>query len=163
MEKKECIKYLESKLKSHGAQIYSYGGVEFIAIQNPYSDNHIAITFSDEEFSMEFTYQTARFSYGSEEDAILHITKYLTEQLCAVEIFLNGKPLFGGSRNTEGCKFSTVNDFTLFYACGNEQIAENLIGFMKNGNVSVKIFSWAGKYDKSFEIIVDGENLSIKE
>ena len=163
MEKKETVKYLEKQLATVGAKIYTYGGTEFIAIQNPYSDNHIAITFGEEEFQMEFTYQTARFSYGTEDDAILHVKKYITDKLCAVEIFLNGKPLFGGSRETATSQFKTVEEFAKFYAVGNEKIAENLLGFMTNGNVSVKIFSWSGKYDRAFEIIVDGDKLYIKE
>ena len=54
MEKKETVKYLEKQLATVGAKIYTYGGTEFIAIQNPYSDNHIAITFGEEEFQMEY-------------------------------------------------------------------------------------------------------------
>ena len=163
MERKETINFLHEKLKKYGANVYNYRGQEFIAIANPHSENHMAITFGEEEFAMEFTYQTARFTYGSEEDGALHAEKFLTEQLCAVEIFLSEKPLFGGSRETAGANFKTVEEFASFYAGGNEKIAENLLGFMKNGNVTVKIFSWANTYNRAFEIIVDGDNLTIKE
>ena len=163
MEKKECINFLENRLKKYGATVYNYRGVEFLAIQNPNSENHMAFSFGEEEFTMEFTFQSARFKYGNEEDCALHAEKYLNEQLCSVEIFLNGKPLFGGSRETALANFKTTSEFANFYACGNEQIANNLLGFMKNGNVSVKIFSWKGSFDRAFEIIVSGENLAIKE
>ena len=161
--KTNAIKILSKKLAPYGASVYNYRGTEFIAIQNPHSENHMAITFGEEEFAMEFTYQSARFKYGSEEDCAIHAEKYLTERLCSVEIFLSGKPLFGGSRETESAKFSTVEEFASFYAVGNQKITENLLGFMKNGNVSVKIFSWRGTYDRSFEIIVTDDELSIKE
>lgn len=163
MEKKECIKFLENRLKNYGATVYNYRGVEFLAIQNPSSENHMAFSFGEEEFTMEFTFQSARFKYGNEEDCAIHAEKYLTEKLCSVEIFLSEKPLFGGSRETALANFKTVSEFANFYACGNEQIANNLLGFMKNGNVSVKIFSWNGTYNRAFEIIVDGEDLTIKE
>ena len=163
MEKKDCIKFLENRLKNYGATIYNYRGVEFLAIQNPNSENHMAFSFGEEEFTMEFTFQSARFTYGNEEDCAVHAEKYLTEKLCSVEIFLNGKALFGGSRETANINFKTVEEFALFYSGENEQIANNLLGFMKNGNVSVKIFSWLGTFDRSFEIAVDGEKLSIKE
>ena len=163
MEKNNAIKFLEIELAPYGASTYNYRGTEFIAVKNPYSDNHMAITFGEEEFAMEFTYQSARFKYGDEQDSALHAKKFLTEKLCAVEIFLGEKPLFGGSRETEKCKFDTVEEFALFYAGGNEQIAKNLLGFMKNGNVRVKIFSWRGTYDQDFEIAVDGENLTISK
>ena len=123
----------------------------------------MAITFGEEEFAMEFTYQTARFKYGTEEDGALHAEKFLTEKLCAVEVFLGEKPIFGGSRETIGTNFKTVEEFACFYAGGNDKIAENLLGFMKNGNVTVKIFSWANTYNRSFEIVVNGDNLTIKE
>ncbi|MBR2337699.1 MAG: hypothetical protein IKA61_07140 [Clostridia bacterium] len=163
MERKECINFLQERLKKYGASIYNYRGQEFIAIANGNSDNHMAFTFGEEEFAMEFTYQTARFKYGNEEDCAMHAEKFLTEKLCAVEIFLSGKPLFGGSRETDGCNFKTVEEFAIFYAGGNEKIAENLLGFMKNGGVTVKIFSWANTYNRSFEIVADGDELTIKE
>ena len=163
MERKEAITFLHEKLKKYGASIYNYRGQEFIAIANPNSDNHMAITFGEEEFAMEFTYQTARFKYGNEEDGVIHAEKFLTEKLCAVEIFLSGKPLFGGSRQTDGARFKTVEEFAIFYAGGNEKIAENLLGFMKNGNVTVKIFSWANTYNRSFEIVVKDDILKIEE
>ncbi len=163
MEKTNAIKFLEKELAPYGASKYNYRGTEFIAVKNPRSENHMAITFGEEEFAMEFTFQSARFKYGNEQDGALHAQKFLTEKLCAVEIFLGGKPLFGGSRETEKCHFESAEEFALFYAVGNEQIAKNLLGFMKNGNVKVKIFSWKGTYDQSFEIIVDGENLTISK
>ncbi len=163
MKQKDCIKFLETRLKKYGATIYSYRGVEFLAIQNQNSENHMAFSFGEEEFTLEFTFQSARFKYGNEEDCAIHAEKFLNEKLCAVEIFLSGKPLFGGSRETENLNFKSVEDFALFYSGGNEQIATNLLGFMKNGNVSVKIFSWKGTFDRAFEISVDGDTLSIKE
>lgn len=163
MDKKECIKFLENKLKNYGANVYNYRGQEFIAIANPNSDNHMAFTFGEDEFAMEFTYQTARFKYGTEEDCVLHAERFLTEKLCAVEIFLNGKPLFGGSRETSNCNFDSVEGFALFYSGGNKQIADNLLGFMKNGGVTVKIFSWASTFNRSFEIVVNGDLLTVKE
>ncbi len=163
MERKEAINFLHEKLKKYGANVYNYRGQEFIAIANPNSENHMAITFGEEEFAMEFTYQTARFKYGTEEDGALHAEKFLTEKLCAVEVFLGEKPIFGGSRSTENANFKTVQEFACFYAGGNDKIAENLLGFMKNGNVTVKIFSWANTYNRSFEIVVNGDNLTIKE
>ena len=163
MERKDTINFLQERLKVYGANVYNYRGQEFIAIANTNSDNHMAITFGEEEFAMEFTYQTARFKYGNEEDGAIHAEKFLTEKLCAVELFLSGKPLMGGSRQTEGTNFKTVEEFAQFYANGNDKIAENLLGFMKNGNVTVKIFSWANTYNRSFEIIVNGDELTIKE
>lgn len=163
MERKEAINFLHEKLKKYGASIYNYRGQEFIAIANSNSDNHMAFTFGEEEFAMEFTYQTARFRYEDAEDGVIHAEKFLTEKLCAVELFLSGKPLMGGSRPTDGAKFKTVEEFACFYANGNEKIAENLLGFMKNGDVTVKIFSWSSTYNRSFEIVANGEQLSIKE
>ena len=161
--KTKAIKILSERLAPYGANVYNYRGTEFIAIQNPTSDNHMAITFGEEEFAMEFTYQSARFKYGTEEDGVIHTEKFLTEKLCAVEIFLSGKPLFGGSRETAKANFKTVQEFATFYAGGNEKIAENLLGFMQNGNVSVKIFSWLGTYNRAFEIIPTENGLTIKE
>ena len=163
MKKKDCITFLENRLKKYGATVYNYRGVEFLAIQNPNTQNHMAFSFGEEEFTMEFTFQSARFKYGNEEDCVIHAEKYLTEKLCAVEVFLGDKPLFGGSRETILANFKTATEFANFYACGNEQIANNLLGFMKSGNVFVKIFSWRGTFDRAFEIVVNGENLEIKE
>ena len=88
MERKETINFLYERLKQYGANVYNYRGQEFIAIANPNSENHMAITFGEEEFAMEFTYQTARFKYGSEEDGAIHAEKFLTEKLCAVDTVL---------------------------------------------------------------------------
>ena len=44
-----------------------------------------------------------------------------------------------------------------------EIIANNILGFMKNGGVSVKILSWSGKFDQEFEIAVNGEELTINK
>lgn len=163
MEKRESLQYVAEKLKKYGAEIYNYRGTEFIGIKNSNSDNHMALTFNDEEFCMEFTYQTARFAYGNEDDCVMHAEKYLTDKLCAVEIFLNGKPLFGGSREIIKEEIKSDREFANYYACGNEQIANNLLGFIKNGGVSVKILSWSGKYDQEFEILVEGEQTEIKK
>ena len=163
MEKKLAIKYVAEKLEKYGARVYDYRGTEFIGIKNPNSENHMAFTFSDEEFGMEFTYQTARFAYGNEDDCVLHAEKYLTDKLCAVEIFLNRKPLFGGSRQIPNAEFLSIKDFANYYAVDNEQIANNILGFMKNGGVSVKILSWSGKFDQEFEIVVNGEELTINK
>ena len=53
MERKETINFLHEKLKKYGANVYNYRGQEFIAIANPHSENHMAITFGEEEFAME--------------------------------------------------------------------------------------------------------------
>ena len=163
MTKKETIEFISQKLKGYGAEIYNYRGTEFIGIKNPYSDNNMAFTFSDEEFAMEFTFQTARFEYGKHEDATIHAEKYLTDKLCAVEIFLNGKPVFGGSRESSISTFKTAEEFATLYAGGNEAIEKNILTFASNGNVTVCIFSWSGKYDRKVEIIVEGETLKINE
>ena len=39
----------------------------------------------------------------------------------------------------------------------NEKIAENLRGFCKNGGVSLKIFTWNGKADRTVKISADGK------
>ena len=146
MEKSQAIAFIADKLKKYGGKIYNYQGTEFIGIKNPYSDNNIAITFG-EEMAMEFTYQTARFKYGDEQDLITHTEKYISGQLVAVEFFLNGKSVFGGSRSVENLKTDTAEDIALWYACGNEKIKDNLLTFFKNDGVSVKIFSYDKKHD----------------
>ncbi len=161
MEKNQSLNLIQQQLSIYGAQVYNYRGTEFIGVKNPYSDNNMAFTFGEEEFCMEFTFQTARFKYGCEKDCIIHAEKYLTDKLCAVEVFLNDKPIFGGSRETFSGDFTSVEEFATYYAVGNKQIADNLLGFMKNGGVSVKIFSWSGKFDKSFKIVLEDELLKI--
>lgn len=162
--KTQSIKFLSERLAPYGANVYNYHGAEFIAIKNPSSENHMAITFGEEEFSLEFTYQTARFKHENAEDGAIHAEKYLTEKLCAVEIFLSGSPIMGGSRECDVAKSKTVQEFAYLYAGGNEKVAENLLSFMQRGNVSVKIFSWLGTYDRAFEIIpTENGELAIKE
>ena len=163
MKKSKCIEILIKELEPLGAKIYNYRGTEFIAIQNPYCENHLAITFGEEDFQMEFTYQAARFSYDNPSDCVTHVKRYLSDELCAVEIFLSGKPLFGGSRESAKISLDSAEDFASFYACGNERISANLLGFMKNGGVSIKIFSWSGRFNRSFEIAVNGDELTVNQ
>ena len=148
MSKEESIKIVENGLKKYGANVYDYRGTKFIGIKNPCSDNNMAITFGETEMTMEFTYQSARFAYGNEGDLITHAEKYLTGKLVSAEFFLGGKPLFGGSRESGGAKFKTTQEMLVWYTGGNEKIADNLRGFLKNDGVTLKIRSWDGSLDR---------------
>ena len=114
--KDNVISFFAENLKSFGADIYEYAGNKFIGIKNPYSDNNLVITFDEDKFTMEFTYQASRFSYGDEEFALKVIKDYLNDKNLAVEIFLNGKSLFGGTRSIDGCDFNSGEEFAEWYA-----------------------------------------------
>ena len=86
MEKQEVINYIADKLSGYGAKILDFNGDKFIGVKNPYSLNDMAFAFYDEVFTMEFTYQTARFSYDDYEAAAIHAEKFLSGKLVAVEI-----------------------------------------------------------------------------
>ena len=105
---------------------------------------------------MEFTFQSARFQKDDLDGIACHAEKFLKNELCAAEFFLSGKSLFGGSRNTVGSDFKNLDELLLWYTAGNEKIAENLRGFCKNGGVSLKIFTWNGKADRTIDISTDG-------
>ncbi len=151
MDKENSIIYIAEKLKSFGANVYDYQGTKFIGIKNPYSDNNIAITFG-EDLAMEFTYQTAHFSYGDEDELIAHTAKYIKGELVAVEFFTGGKALFGGSRQTPKNRLKTATDVATFYAVENKEIADNLLKFFSQNDVVVKIFSFNGKADLELQI-----------
>ena len=52
MEKNQSLNLIQQQLSIYGAQVYNYRGTEFIGVKNPYSDNNMAFTFSEEEFAM---------------------------------------------------------------------------------------------------------------
>ncbi|MBR1867381.1 MAG: hypothetical protein IJ800_02240 [Clostridia bacterium] len=144
------LNFFAENLKTYGAGIYEYEGRKFIGIKNPFSDNNLVITFDPDHFTMEFTYQAARFSYGDEQFALRVIEDYLNDKNVAVEIFLNGKSLFGGTRSSENCDFTDNAEFAEWYLAGRTDVAGNLTGFLENDGVEVKIFSWSGKFDRVY-------------
>ena len=111
----------------------------------------MAFAFYDEVFTMEFTYQTARFSYDDYEAAAIHAEKFLSGKLVAVEIFYGGKPVMGGSREKPTTDISTKENFALWYAGGNSESAAKVLKFLNNGGVSAKVYSWSGADDKILE------------
>ena len=151
MEKQEVINYIADKLSGYGAKILDFNGDKFIGVKNPYSLNDMAFAFYDEVFTMEFTYQTARFSYDDYEAAAIHAEKFLNGKLVAVEIFYGGKPVMGGSREKPTTDISTKENFALWYAGGNSESAEKVLKFLNNGGVSAKVYSWSGADDKVLE------------
>ena len=119
----------------------------------------MAFTFDDDKFTMEFTYQASRFEYGDEDYAVKIAREFLSDKLCAVEIFLSGKAIFGGTRETAGANFRSAEEFALWYSAGNTEVAEKLKRFLANDGATVKCFSWSGKYDR----VARFENGSAKE
>lgn len=157
------ILYIEEKLKKYGANVYNYQGTSFIGIKNPYSDNNLAITFRENENVMEFTFQSARFAKNDLDGLILHTERFLKNELCAAEFFINGKSIFGGSRPTAGSDFSDFDELARWYTLGNEQAVENLKKFVYQNGVLLKLFSWNGKFDRTVTVKPDGktEDLNI--
>ncbi len=151
MDKQEVINYIADKLSGYGARILDYNGDKFIGVKNPNSLNDMAFAFYDEVFTMEFTYQTARFSYDDYEAAVIHAEKFLNGKLVAAEIFYGGKPVMGGSREKPTTDISNKENFALWYAGGNAEAAEKVLKFLNNGGVSAKIYSWSGADDKVLE------------
>ena len=149
MEKQEIINYIADKLSRYGARVLDYNGDKFIGIKNPRSLNDMAFAFYDEVFTMEFTFQTARFSYDDYEAAVTHAEKYLDGKLVATEIFYCGKPIMGGSREKPTSDITKAEDFALWYAGGNAEAAEKILGFLRGGSVVAKIYSWDGTNDKT--------------
>lgn len=156
------LQYIKSKLEKYGADVYDYRGTKFVGIKNPFSDNNLVITLGKNENVMEFTFQSARFPAEDLDGIILHAEKFLTDQLVAAEFFLNGKSIFGGSRNSEGADFKNIDEMLCWYTGGNEKIIENLRGFFKNEGISLEIFSWSGKKDRKVKILPDGKIEDIK-
>lgn len=151
MEKQEVINYIADKLSGYGAKILDYNGDKFIGIKNPVSLNDMAFAFYDEVFTMEFTYQTARFSYDDYDSAVTHAEKYLNDKLVAVEIFYGGKPIMGGSREKPTRDISVKENFAFWYAGGNAEAADKVLNFLNNGGVTAKVYSWSGLNDKISE------------
>ena len=148
--KEGVLDYFERELRPFGGGIYEYAGNKFIGVKNPFSDNNLVITFGEEEFTMEFTCQASRFSYGDENFAVETVKKYLNDEFVAVEVYLNGKSVFGGTRNSLGSDFKGGDGFALWYACGNRETADRIAEFLKNDGVEVRIFCWSGVYDRIF-------------
>lgn len=148
MNKEERIEKTRAALESFGARIYDYRGTKFIGIKNPYSDNNMAITFGDEQSTLEFAFQSERYEPTDVDDLISRAKKFLTDELVSAEFFLNGKSVFGGSRNSEGSRFKTTEEALDWYGGNNAEVAENLLKFIKSGSAQLKIASWSGRYDK---------------
>lgn len=155
MEKDKILNIIAERLKAYGAVLYEFNGTSFIGIKNPYSDNHMAITADEEKITMEFATQAARFALSDIDDLVIHAEKYLTDQLCAVEFYAANQPLFGGSRDVSGAKFSTSQQLALWYAANNEQTARNIIEFFGRGDVCVSVASWSGAYDRFVTVSKD--------
>ena len=149
MEKEKSIEYVQKELKEYGSQIYEYGGQSFIAIKNPYGKSHMAITFGEENMTMEFASQSARFAYGNEEDLVKHAAGYLNGELCAVEFYLGDQPLFGGSRTSDGMNFLNTEELSDWYAGGNKEIAANINEFLKKYQITVVCSRWTDLPDRA--------------
>lgn len=151
MEKREVITYIAEKLKSYGATVLDYNGDSFIGIRNPNSTLDMAFAFYDEVFTVEFAFQAARFSYDDYKDAPIYAEKLLTGKTVAVELFMQGKPIFGGTRETPD--ISRISDkvgFAKWYACGNETAETNILKFLSGESVSAQIFGWKESYEIKF-------------
>lgn len=156
MNKEDAIEYVQEKLKGYGSKIYEYQGERFIAIRNLSGKSDMAITFGEENMTMEFATQAARFAYGDEEDIVTHAGKYLKGELCAVEFYFDGQALFGGSRSAEGMNFKTTHDVADWYACGNSEITENIDKFLKEREVVVVCSLWTSSPDRTAKSCAGG-------
>lgn len=156
MDKQEAIEYVQNKLQEYGSKIYEYQGERFIAIRNGFGKSDMAITFGEENMTMEFATQAARFAYGDEDDIAAHAEKYLKGELCAVEFYFQGQPLFGGSRSSEGMAFKTTYDVAFWYSGGNTEIADNIDKFLKERETVVVCSLWTGLPDRASVSHADG-------
>lgn len=156
MKKEEAIEYIRNRLGKYGSGIYEYRGIRFIAIRNNFGKSDMAITFGEENITMEFATQAARFAYGNEEDAVAHAERYLKGELCAVEFFFEGQALFGGSRAAEGMNFSTTKEVADWYAGGNEEISANIDKFLKEREITVLCSLWTMEPDRKAKSSASG-------
>lgn len=157
MDKERAIEFIQKRLKEFGSEIYEYQGTRFIAIRNKSGKSDMAITFGEENMTMEFATQAARFAYGNEEDIAAHAEKYLKGELCAVEFYFEGQGLFGGSRPVGGIGFSTTKEVSDWYACGNEEISANIDKFLKEREITVLCSLWAATPDRKAKSCADGK------
>jgi len=144
-------------LKKSGAKIYEYEGVNFIAIKNTCGKSNLVVTFGDENMTMEFATQAARFAYGDEKSLVAHVEKYLGGELCAAEFFFNGQALFGGSRAVPERDFQTTSEVAFWYACGNAEVGANVDAFLKKQEVVLACSFWNEKPDLLFKSSSDGK------
>lgn len=156
MDKERVIEYIQKRLKEYGSEIYEYQGIRFIAIRNEFGKSDMAITFGEENITMEFATQAARFAYGNEEDAAAHAEKYLKGELCAVEFYFENQALFGGSRDAAGMNFSATKDVADWYAGGNEEISANIDKFLKEHETTVLCSLWTAEPDRKAKSSASG-------
>ena len=76
MDKERAIEYVAKALETKGAKIYEYSGRRFVAVLNENGKSNLAITFGDENMTMEFATQSARFAYGDENDLVAHTENF---------------------------------------------------------------------------------------
>lgn len=162
MNKEEAIEYIQNKLKEYGSKIYEYRGVRFIAIKNLFGKSDMAITFDEENMTMEFATQAARFAYGDEDDLAEHAEKYLKGELCAAEFYFECQPLFGGSRASDGMTFVTTRDVADWYACGNGEIAANIDKFLKEREIVLVCSLWTESPDRVASSRADGTMVDVQ-
>ena len=151
MEKHEVIAYIAEKLKDYGASVLDYNGDKFIGIRNPNSTLDMAFAFYNEVFTVEFAYQAARFSYDDYKDAPIYAEKLLSGKTVAVELFMQGKPIFGGTR--EKADISQINDkegFAKWYTCNNKEAEINILKFLSNEGVVAQVYGWQESYEIKF-------------
>ena len=155
MDKERAIEFIQKRLKEYGSNVYEYQGVRFIAIRNEFGKSDMAITFGEENMTMEFATQAARFAYGDEEDLVKHAVGYLNGELCAVEFYLGDRPLFGGSRTSDGMNFLNTEELSDWYAGGNKEIAANINEFLKKNSITVVCSRWTDLSDRA--VITDND------
>lgn len=156
MDKERAIEFIQKRLKEYGSNVYEYQGVRFIAIRNEFGKSDMAITFGEENMTMEFATQAARFAYGDEEDIAVHAERYLKGELCAVEFFFENEALFGGSRAAEGMNFSTTKEVSDWYAGSNEEISANIDKFLKEREITVLCSLWTAEPDRKAKSSASG-------
>lgn len=157
MDKEHAIEYVANVLGSKGAKIYEYSGVRFVAILNGNGKSNLAITFGDENMTMEFATQSARFAYGDEDDLVAHTEKFLSGELCAVEFYHGETALFGGSRIMPEKPFDTTSELAAWYACGNAEAEKSIDEFLKKNEIVVVCAVWTVEDDLMERSSADGK------
>ena len=157
MDKEQAIEYVEKALESKGAKIYEYSGTRFVAVLNTNGKSNLAITFGDENMTMEFATQSARFAYGDEDDLVAHTERFLAGELCAVEFYHGETALFGGSRVMPEKPFETTSELAAWYACGNAEVAKNVDDFLKKNEIVVVCAVWSAASDLAEKSSSDGK------
>ena len=157
MDKERAIEYVAKALETKGAKIYEYSGQRFVAVLNENGKSNLAITFGDENMTMEFATQSARFAYGDENDLVAHTEKFLSGELCAVEFYHGETALFGGSRTMPEKPFETTSELAAWYACGNAEAEKSIDEFLKKNEIVVVCAVWTAAPDLAEKSLADGK------